>query len=240
MRGGVRVLIGIGVLAALAIAAYLLPVASWALAFVRWAQSAGFEGALVYALVYMVGTVLLLPGTVLTIGAGFIYGPLGGVLISSPASVLGATISYLLGQTVLRGWIEQKLKSYPRFRLIDAAVARHGFKIVLLMRLEPIFIPFAMLNYGLGLTRVRLREYVLASFLGMLPATILYVYLGSVLQDLAVVAHGHLPHTGWAGRILLWAGVPVGILLFWVLGRIAHRALTQELAPDDAPQGAGA
>ena len=150
----------------------VLPVSNWLLALVDWVRAAGATGFITYAALYALATVLLLPGSVLTLGAGFVYGPIWGVLLASPASVLGATLAFLLGRFVARDWIRHRIATNPRFEAVDAAVGKGGFKIVLLLRLSPIF-PFTLLNYALGLTRVRLRDYVLASFIGMLPGTVL-------------------------------------------------------------------
>jgi uncharacterized membrane protein YdjX (TVP38/TMEM64 family) len=90
----------------------------------------------------------------------------------SVGSVLGATAAFLVGKTLLRGWIERRIAAYPRFQAIDRVVGEQGFKIVLLVRLSPLF-PFNLLNYAFGLTKVRLWQYVLASWIGMLPGTLM-------------------------------------------------------------------
>ena len=151
---------------------------------VDWIRSAGVIGVAAYAAVYIVFTVLLIPGSLLTAGAGLAYGPWLGLLLVSPVSVAAATLSFVLGRTVARGWITRRIAVDPRFRAVDAAIGRRGFRIVLLLRLSPLF-PFNVLNYALGLTDVRLRDFILASFLGMLPGTFLYVYLGSLVSNVA-------------------------------------------------------
>ena len=104
-------------------------------------------------------------------------------------ATLGSTATFLLGRTLARDWAAAKFKSNAKFDSIDRAVATNGFKIVLLTRLSPIF-PYNLLGYMYGLTGVRLRDYVLASWIGMLPGTLLYVYLGSAAKNLADVAGG--------------------------------------------------
>lgn len=232
MKNKVRLIASVVVVIGLAAISRILPVASWVEQFVLWVRNTGVAGAFVFAAAYITGTVLLLPGTVLTAASGLLYGTFIGTLIVSPASVAGATISFLIARTFGRAWVSKKLAQYPKFSAIDKAVERQGFKVVLLMRLQPVFIPFAMLNYALGLTKVRLRDYVLASWIGMLPATILYVYIGTVIHDLSQIVHGHLPSTGIWGRLLLWGGLGMTILLVTFLVRIAHRALTAELGAD--------
>lgn len=195
--------------------------------FIRWVKGAGATGGALYALVYVAGTALFFPGLPLTLGAGFIYGALIGTLVVSPASVAGASAAFLIARYLARDWVARRLKKYPQAAAIDRAIARNGFKVVVLLRLQPV-IPFNMLNYVLGLTDIRLRDYVLASWIGMLPATILYVYLGSVMGDVTDLLRGR-PESGMAGRVLLWGGLVAIVVLVWWLGRVARRALHDEI-----------
>jgi uncharacterized membrane protein YdjX (TVP38/TMEM64 family) len=228
IRSG-KLILTLVVVAVLVAASRVLPIRDWVAAFLDWIRGLGIAGAVLYAVVYAGGTVLLIPGTALTAGAGLLYGTLVGTLIVSPASVCGATAAFLIGRHFARGWVESKLSDHQKFAAIDRAIANHGFKVVLLLRLQPVFLPFAVLNYALGLTRVRLRDYILGSWLGMLPATILYVYLGSAVHSVPDLMHGRLPSGGLAKELLFWGGlVALGLLVF-LLGRVARRALAQEV-----------
>ncbi len=227
------------VVAGLLAAAYLLPLGQWALRLVEWVRSAGATGVAAYFLVYISAVVLLLPGSVLTLGAGFAYGPLYGTLFVSPTSVLGATLAFLLGRSVARNWIAARVARNPKFAAIDEAVGRDGFKIVLLLRLSPVF-PFSLLNYALGLTRVRLRDYVLASFLGMLPGTVLYVYLGSLITSAAQLVSGQRPQGGMAQQLFFWGGLAATVLVTVLITRTARRALDNALARSSHPNTPGA
>jgi len=223
-----RIVIGLA-LAALALAALVwLPVAEWLVALVAWIEDAGAAGVAAFSGVYVLGTVVMAPGSVLTLGAGFAWGPLWGVAVVSPASVAGATLAFVLGRTLLRDWVRARVAARPRFAAIDRAVGEHGFKIVFLLRLSPIF-PFNLLNYALGLTRVRLGTYVLASFLGMLPGTFLYVYIGSLITNLAELASGTRPDAGAAQQAVLWGGLAATLILVIVIARLARRALRQAM-----------
>ena len=113
-----------------------------------------------------------------------------------------AVRSRFTGRTLARGFIEAKISHNPRFRAIDQAVKHEGFKIVLLTRLSPVF-PFNLLNYAFGLTPVSLRDYFLASWIGMLPGTVMYVYLGSAAKNLADLAAGKVE--GGTGQQALFA-----------------------------------
>src|SRR4029077_19479513 len=134
----------------------------------------------VFSPVYAVAC-LVLPGSVITLAAGSLFGVIIGTAVVSLASVTGASLAFWLGRTLARGLIEKRRAGTPRSRALDQAVAAGGFKIVLLTRLSPLF-PFTLLNYAFGLTKLRFRDYVIASWLGMLPGTVMYVYLGSTVK----------------------------------------------------------
>lgn len=237
MKRGARYLLLAAGLGGLALAAYFLPIGRGMLTLVEWVQGAGPAGMAVYGLVYVLATVFLLPGSILTLGAGFAYGPLWGTALVSPVSVLAATIAFVLGRTVARGWVERRIAGYPRFAAVDAAVAQGGFKIVLLLRLSPVF-PFNLLNYALGLTRISLGRYVLASFLGMLPGTFLYVYLGSLVTSASeLLTAGQGAKNPWA-QALYWGGLVATLAVTVLVTRIARRALRAQLPPT-SPQPAG-
>jgi uncharacterized membrane protein YdjX (TVP38/TMEM64 family) len=230
-----RILLGVAALIALGVGIWKAPTREWSLAFIRYVQNLGFAGSLIYALAYVAGTVLFFPGTVLTAGSGFLYGPVWGTVLVSPASVAGATIAFLLSRSFARDWVAAKVQNYPRFAAIDRAVGKRSFKTVLLLRLNPINLPFAVLNYALGLTSIRLRDYVFASWLGMLPATILYVYAGSVVRDFALVFHGGVSQvTSWQ-RVLFWGGLMATAALVVFLTRLARRALEEEMNDGQVP-----
>ncbi len=198
------------------------------LGLLAWAKGAGLAGALVFGLVYVAGTLLFLPGSVLTLGAGFLYGLLGGLAVVVPGSVLGATLAFVLGRTVLRKPVVRLLKRHPRFQAVDQAVGEQAFRVVLLLRLSPV-VPFNLLNYGLGVTRVPFGTYVLASVLGMLPGTVLYVYLGSLLTSATELLSGHRPASGWAQKALFAGGLVATALVVVLVGRAARRALDKTL-----------
>lgn len=203
----------------------------WLLAALRAVRALGGAGALVYGLIYVAGTVLMFPGTILTLGAGLLYGVVVGSFIAIPASLTGAGLAFLIARGLGRQRLERRLTHMPRLAALDRAVARRGSKIVLLLRLEPLILPFAPLNYALGLTAVPLSEYLLASWLGMMPATIFYVWLGSTIPRIAGLMSG--PPRGPATIALSAVGIAVGAaVLFW-LARFAHRALRMEFESED-------
>lgn len=211
----------IGLVAALV----TLPVRDWLVQGLDWTESLGVWGPVFVVLFYIAACVFFLPGSILTLGAGFIFGVVIGTITVSIGSTLGAAAAFLVGRTIARDWIAAKIADSKKFTAIDDAVGKEGFKMVLLTRLSPIF-PFNMLNYAYGLTGVSFWSYLLASWIGMLPGTVMYVYLGAGLKSLAEVAAGQV-QGGPAQRIFFWVGmvVTVGVAVF--VTRIARKAVKE-------------
>lgn len=195
--------------------------------FSAWVDGLGVWGPVVFVLGYTVATVAFIPGSLLTLAGGAIFGLAEGTALVFAGASLGATAAFLASRYMVRGAIERRVAAEPRFAAIDRAVGREGFKIVLLLRLTPV-VPFVLLNYALGLTRVKLRDYVLA-FGGMLPATLLYVYYGKVVGDLAEIAAGGGGERGWETWVFTGVGLAATIAVITVVTRIARRALREEV-----------
>ena len=235
-----RLLVALPLASALVAALVWLPVASWTSQAVVWIRGAGAPGVAAYALLYVVATVVLAPGSVLTLGAGFAYGPLWGTLLVWPVSTLAATAAFVIARTFGRGWVERRVAGDPRFARLERAARARGLRLVVLVRLSPI-LPFNLLNYALGLTGIRVRDYALGSFLGMLPGTILYVYLGSLVTSAGQLASGSLPDAGPAQTALYAGGLLASLALVATVTRMARRALRAELdgvAPGPAQEQA--
>jgi uncharacterized membrane protein YdjX (TVP38/TMEM64 family) len=199
------------------------------LRFVEWVAGLGPWAGVVFVLGYAVAAVALLPGSILTLAAGAIFGLARGTLYVFVAATLGACLAFLVGRYVARRAVERRLAAYPRFAAIDRAVGREGGKIVFLLRLSPIF-PYNLLNYALGLTQVRFRDFALAS-VGMLPGTLLYVYYGKVIGDVAALAAGAKVEKGAAYWATLALGLLATLAVTAYVTRIARRALGSEFAP---------
>lgn len=194
-----------------------------------WIEGLGTPGMALYVLLYIIACVFFIPGSLLTLGAGAIYGVVTGSIMVSISSVLGATAAFLVGRYFARDWISKKIEDNKRFTTIDNAVAAEGWRIVGLTRLSPVF-SFNLLNYAYGLTRVSLREYVLASWIGMLPGTVMYVYIGSLAGDLASIGteSAEAPSViQWMINIVAFAAT---ILVTIYVTKIAKKALSVRLA----------
>jgi len=213
----------VGALLVLVLVLWMFPVHHYLLGLVDWIRSAGWTGVFVFVPVYVAATVLFLPGSVLTLGAGFAYGIGFGTLIVWVASNLGAFVSFLLGRTLAREWVAARVLANPRFAALDQAVATEGLKIVMLTRLSPVF-PFSLLNYAFGVTRVSRRDYVLGSLVGMLPGTLMYVYLGSLLTSVSELASGRA--TGGAMQQgFYFFGLAITVVGTLYVTRVARRVL---------------
>lgn len=221
-----RLIVLMAAVAALVVATIFLPVKDYLLAMLDWTSGLGVWGPAFVAAFYVAACVLLLPGSVLTLGAGFLFGVVTGTVTVSIGSTLGACAAFVVGRTLARGWIEQKVAARPKFAAIDRAVGVQGFKIVLLTRLSPIF-PFNLLNYAYGLTKVKFWQYALASWVGMLPGTVMYVYLGSGLRSLTEAAAGQ--SNGPLQRILFFVGLGVTVVVVVLVTHLARKALRAQV-----------
>jgi uncharacterized membrane protein YdjX (TVP38/TMEM64 family) len=218
-----RILLAIGALAALVVlgrvAGGYLP------RFAAWVDGLGVWGPLVFIAGYALAVVAFVPASVLTLAAGAIFGIAKGAVIVFVAAVLGASAAFLVSRYVARGAVEQRIARNPRFAAIDRAVGAEGRKIVFLLRLSPAF-PFTLLNYALGLTRVRFVDYLVAS-LGMIPGTLLYVYYGKLAGDVAALAGGTPVAKGAGYWTVLGLGLVATVVVTTIVTRTARRALRQ-------------
>ena len=176
---------------------------------------------LIFVILYILGAILFVPGSILTIGAGVVFGLLRGAILVSIGATIGAIAAFLIGRYLARDWVRRQLEGNPKFAAIDKAVGREGWKIVLLTRLSPVF-PFNLLNYAFGLTAVTLRDYALATWIGITPGTVLYVYIGSLGGNLATAGNSHRTPAQWALNIV-GLGATVAVAVY--ASRIASRAL---------------
>lgn len=192
-----------------------------------WVRDLGPLGIAVFILIYIAACVFFLPGSVLTLGAGAIFGVVKGSIIVSLASTLGATAAFLIGRYLARTWVAAKIAGNAKFSSVDNAVAKEGWKIVGLTRLSPIF-PFNLLNYAYGVTKVKLQDYVLASWIGMMPGTVMYVYIGSLAGDVAAL--GTKSSSGTAQWVIRIVGLIATVAVTIYVTRIAKKALEEKVS----------
>ena len=220
-------------LAAVVAVAVGWPLGPWITGAAAWAEGHREAAGALFVAVYVLAAVLVVPGSILTLAAGYLFGVPLGVALTSAGSVLGAAAAFVVGRFVARDWVAQRVATWPRFRALDAAMRHDGFAIVLLARLSPL-IPYNLLNYGLSVTAARFRDYVLATWIGMLPVTVLYVYTGSLAKSLATLTSGNRPPS-WATHSLLVIGFAATVALTVLIRRRATRILGERLAAESQP-----
>lgn len=190
-----------------------------------WARESGASGVIGFVVIYVIATLVLLPVSILTVAAGFMYGLGWGSAVVVPTAIIAAWLAFVVGRTLARRTIELRFGGNRKFKAIDAAVEDRGAFVIGLLRLSPVF-PFVALNYVLSITKVKARTYVVASALGMLPGTILYVYLGSLASTAAEAARGGSGTSG-TRLVLLVAGLVATAVVFVAIARLARRELSR-------------
>lgn len=207
------------------LATRVLPVRALLLAATTRIAELGPWAPAAFVLLYVLASVCFVPGSLLTLGAGAVFGLARGFSIVWVGATLGAAAAFLLGRYAARDWIAAKVEKEPRFRALDRGVAREGFKIVLLTRLSPVF-PFTLLNYAFGLTGVTAAQYLAGSAIGMVPGTLLYVYLGSLAGSLVGLQGGPASRSPYRWAVLA-LGLAATAAVAWYAARIAKQALSE-------------
>jgi uncharacterized membrane protein YdjX (TVP38/TMEM64 family) len=190
-----------------------------------WIDQSGWVGWLVFVVIYTLTCVFFLPGSVLTVGAGAIYGFWGGTLLVALSNVIGAVVNFLTSRYLIREWLRRKFASNPKFQALDHAISVEGWRIILLSRISPV-VPHSIVSYACGLTRLSLGKFTLASWLGFLPISAAYSYMGAFLGKFARARAG-MPYG--QGSWETWAFYGVGMIITVVVtvwsGQVARKAL---------------
>jgi len=214
-RTSIKVIAAILALAALFVAFHFLPIAAWLTVFQAWVRHLGPIGYVVYALMYAVCVTALVPASLLTFGAGAIFGVVGGTIVVCVGATLGSMLAFVLARTVLRKRVEQMIAKRPKLSAVDRAIAKEGTKLMLLCRISG-FPPFVFANYAFGLTGVTAMSYFLTTFFGIIPGCFAYTYAGHAGAAVA---------TGSGNRIALIVTAAGIILVSVYVARIATRAI---------------
>ena len=220
---------GVGIyLALIAIAAFVAllltqPVADWFQAGAQWNRTHPLGGALLFIIACTLGAVLFVPGSLIAMSAGFVYGFPVGSLVGLVAISAGACAAFLSGRLLVRDWAAAQIRRRPRLRAIDRAVDQQALVLVALTRLS-LIIPYNVLNYVLGATAVKTLPYVLGTTVGMIPATLLYTYLGTLASDFGEIRSGKLGNGLPSGWLLLF-----GLIVLAVAAYLVQRAAARTL-----------
>lgn len=195
--------------------------------FAAWVQSLGPWGPVAFVAGYGVAAVMLMPAVLLTLAAGALFGVVRGVTYVMLGATLGAALAFLSGRYAARRFVEHLLDRHPRLVAIDRAVEREGLRLVFLLRLSPA-VPYTLLNYALGLSRVRFRDYIAGS-IGMLPTVTMYVYSGKVAGDLASLASGTEGPRDTSYYVAVAAGLAATIAVTVYVTRLARKAIQESI-----------
>jgi uncharacterized membrane protein YdjX (TVP38/TMEM64 family)/rhodanese-related sulfurtransferase len=187
-KGSARILVAIALVAAIGLA-FLFRDRLDPAALEAWVAGAGAAGPLLFIVIYALATVLFLPGAALTLVGGALFGPVAGTLYNLTGATIGAVVAFLAARHLAADWVRQR--AGPRLDGIMNGVETEGWRFVAFTRLVPLF-PFNLLNYVLGLTRIPLAQYALASVLFMLPGAIVYTYLGYAGREALAGSEGLL------------------------------------------------
>lgn len=227
-----KMLLLVAVVVGVTVGFLFLPIREWFRELERYVRSLGSIGPIAVALAYVVSTVLFIPGSALTIGSGTLFGLKTGFFVVLVGANLGALCAFLLARTFLREKVARWADGNPKFRSLDRAIGRQGFKMVFLSRLSPAF-PFTLLNYLVGLTAIRTGAYALANLLGMVPGIFLYVYIGAAARD-ALAGQADVS-AGVYQQVLRYVGLLATVAVVVVVTRIARKAMreAEETQNDD-------
>jgi uncharacterized membrane protein YdjX (TVP38/TMEM64 family) len=223
---------GAAVLALIA-SRHLLPLEDWLHALEARIEGMGALGGVLYFAVYVVASLLFVPGSILSLGAGYLFGIAGGMAVVWTAVTVSAALGFLIARYLARHAVEGLARHNARFGAIDAVIGKNSWKTVGLLRLTAI-LPFSLLNYLFGLTSVDFAPYIAATAVAMLPGSFFYVYLGAAGKSLG--ERGDRSPWEWA---LIAAGLVAAIVMAIVLTRIAKKQLKSGTPSPQPGEGLG-
>ena len=222
-RGHMKWIMVTAAVAVFASAYVFLPISEWLVGFQSWVQAFGPLGWVIFIVVYALTAFFLIPGSILSIGAGVAYGLWGFPLVILGAT-LGSALSFLAARYVFHARVQEKISHYPRFRAVNEAIRDEGWKVVILLRLSPA-LPFSLQNWFLGLTPVGFWPSQIATFFGIMPGTLLYIWISSLGGEAAAGQLG--TDTSMARYIGLGLGLLATILVTVIVTRKAQQKLRE-------------
>lgn len=175
----------------------------------------GLPGVFLFTTIFILGTLVFLPLTLLTFAGGVLYGMAGGFAVGLAASTAGACLAFLISRYVCREWIQHKISQEGKFQAFSEKVKENDWKITLLSRFN-LFLPYTGMNYAFGLTEISFFRYASASFVGLIPSTLLYVYLGTISGSIVAYFQGRKTFTPLETGMLIFAGAASVALVVYV------------------------
>lgn len=206
------------------------------LSFLDWVTLHRQEGSVIFVVMYVLGVVLMLPAMVMAMSAGALFGIVGGSALSFIGSNIGQVGAFMAGRYIFRDAVVSYLsKNFPKWTLIDGAMTREGWRMIVLLRMSPIA-PWNLLNYALSVTSVPFATYAIASSLSIIPYLVLFVYFGSMARNLADVVTGDAKIDGrWTAVMALCSGVAL-VLLVWYVAHVSRKAMAEMVNEEDVSE----
>ncbi|MDA8870915.1 TVP38/TMEM64 family protein [Rhizobiaceae bacterium] len=217
-----KIIIGVVALAALIVAYRLLPISDWVESFRQWIEGLGPVGWVVFVVVYALTTFVLVPGSVLTLAAGVAFGLWGFPLVILGAT-LGSSLAFIAARYVFHDRVQEKVAAYPKFEAVNRAIGEEGWRVVGLLRLSPA-LPFSLQNWFLGLTPVGFWPAQIATFFGIMPGTLLYVWIGSLGGE---AASGGSGETSTLKYLVFGAGILATLVVTILVTKKAKAKLAE-------------
>lgn len=222
-----RLLLGACLFVALLLLLLAAPVDDWLFVAVTWSEANPRLSAALYVLFAAVAAVLFMPGSIIAMLAGYLYGMTGGSLLALLGLTLGAAAAFFCGRVLVRDWVSAELERRPRLKALDSVINERSFLIIALLRAS-VVIPFNLLNYTLGVTGVRASAHAAATALGMIPATLLWTYAGTLAKSLADIRSGRVQEDLPSGYLLVFGLIVLAVVVV-IVHRAANRALSRQL-----------
>lgn len=213
---------GGGLLVVLVVASRLVPLREWMSGFTDWIKDHGVWGVVLFMASYVAGAVFFLPASLFTLAAGIAFGFRLGVPVVMVSAAMGAAASFLISRHLARGLVEKRLLQNEKLKAFDVVVEQEGWKVVLLLRLVPLF-PFPVGNYFFGLTKVRFWPFLAATLVGVMPGSTLYVYLGYIGK----MTFGEKHPPTMQEWILRGLGLLATIIVIAYITQLARKALRE-------------
>ena len=201
-----------------------------------WVAAQGLWAPLLFMALYAIGAVLFLPGSVLTLAGGALFGPWLGTLYSLTGATVGATLAFLVARHLVADWV--RARTGPRMEQLVGGVEQEGWRFVAFTRLVPLF-PFNLLNYALGLTRIPLWHYILATWICMLPGAFAYTWLGFAGREAIAGGEGVIQKGLLALALLALVAFLPRLIQRWRSGAIRSLTIPElraRLASADPPR----
>lgn len=230
MKTGIKASILVVLIILCVIGVLVFDIQKYLTALIDWIEGLGLGGRLVYIAIYALATVFFLPGSVITLGAGILFGWVEGTAIVLIGATLGALGAFLVGRYFLTDWVQGLVSRFPKFQAVHAAISKEGGKIIFFLRLSPLF-PFNASNYIYSLTSVKIGTYTWATLFGIAPGTMLYVYFGTLLGSVAQIASG-ASQSSPLRWVFLGVGLLATVFVTVYAARIAKKALAKSIAKE--------